>query len=276
MCGGGLSDWTYRLTIDDNVLFLEDLAKKTFHSLFDHPYLAFWKKMHEKFGVKVHFNIHGSSRGFYISQVPEVYRSEWVANSDWIRLTFHSMRCVEEHFKYKYSGYDEVKSDYLELTNHIKRFAGEELISPFTTIHGAAMSKDGCRALRDCGVRGLGGASWRNYSPGIIKIYYNYYLSMEQGIEVDLKGIWKDPELNLYFTSFDVILHDLEKEEIPKIAQFVIKNRYHWHHMEVTFEEWAINPSSPSFQPDAEEKVEIVLSWLTRHGIKPVFLEEIL
>ncbi len=49
----------YRVSSDDNILFLQDLTKNkdTYKSIFENPYLAVYKKAHDLYGAKVHLNL---------------------------------------------------------------------------------------------------------------------------------------------------------------------------------------------------------------------------
>ena len=271
-----LPDWTYHFTVDDNIIFLEDLAKTRYASLFDQPYMAFWKEMHERYGARIQFNVHGKrASGFSLSQLPETHKSEWIENSGWIRLTFHQMADPKSRFSYNDSTYDEAKRDYLEVTEEIARFAGQELLSPFTTIHHAAGTKDVCRAWRDCGVKGLIAGTWVQPDGGL---YHGYYLDEAQIAELASRGILKDEEIGLYFIPHDVPLH--RRGLFPDVAvarvQSILDNASRWHHIHIMHEEWALWPSDPGFVPDAKERAETILSFLKSLEIRPVFLEEIL
>ena len=88
------TDMKYRFSLDDNIWWLRDLAKNAsvYKSLFDNPFLAFFKKLHDAFGTKVHFNIYYQDEAdFNLSMMPEKYKGEFIANSDWIALTFHAL-----------------------------------------------------------------------------------------------------------------------------------------------------------------------------------------
>jgi len=269
-------DWTYHFSVDDNIIFLEDLAKGGHASLFDQPYLGFWREMHERYGARVQLNIHGKrSTGFSLDQLPETYKSEWVDNADWLRLTFHQMEDPKGPFSYDDSTYEEAKRDYLQVTEEIVRFAGPELVSPFTTIHHAAGTKDVCRAWRDCGVKGLIAATWLRPDG---QFHHGYYLDDAQVAEVGRRGILKDEETGLQFISHDVPLHrsDSSADAVVERVQSILADPDHWPHVKVIHEEWALVPSDPNFVPDAKERTEAVLSFLHSSGIRPVFFEEIL
>ncbi len=40
-------------TVDDNIRFLKELTRNRYNSIFDHPYLAMYKRLHEEFGLKI-------------------------------------------------------------------------------------------------------------------------------------------------------------------------------------------------------------------------------
>ena len=53
----------FRLSVDDNVRFLQDIAEHDYRSIFENPYLAMYRRLHEKYGLKVHMNIYWESPG---------------------------------------------------------------------------------------------------------------------------------------------------------------------------------------------------------------------
>ena len=38
-------------TVDDNIRFLKEINERRPNSLFDHPYLAMYKRLHKQFGL---------------------------------------------------------------------------------------------------------------------------------------------------------------------------------------------------------------------------------
>mgnify|MGYP000897823803 FL=1 len=80
----------FRFSVDDNIIFLKDIAYGSCNSIFENPYLSVYKRLHEKYGVKVQLNLFYQMDGFNLSQMPDRYKDEWIANSDWLQLSFHS------------------------------------------------------------------------------------------------------------------------------------------------------------------------------------------
>jgi hypothetical protein len=81
---------SFCFTVDDNIRFLKELSFGEYGSMFEHPYLAMWKRFHERFGLCVQLNLFYECDGFDLSQMSEKYRDEWESNSDWLKLSFHS------------------------------------------------------------------------------------------------------------------------------------------------------------------------------------------
>ena len=40
-------------TVDDNIRFLKEITENRYQSIFDHPYLAMYRRLHEEFDLKV-------------------------------------------------------------------------------------------------------------------------------------------------------------------------------------------------------------------------------
>ena len=55
---------TFCFTVDDNIRFLKDLTEQKYTSIFDHPYLAMYKRLHDAFGLKVQLNLFYQTEGY--------------------------------------------------------------------------------------------------------------------------------------------------------------------------------------------------------------------
>ena len=78
-------------TVDDNIRFLKEITERKYGSLFEHPYLAVYKRLHDELGLKVQLNLfYRTIEGdFNLSQVTDKYYNEWKQNADWLKLSFH-------------------------------------------------------------------------------------------------------------------------------------------------------------------------------------------
>ena len=161
----------YRFSLDDNIWFLQNLTenKDKYESMFEDPYLALLKTMHEKYGTKFHVNIYYETPrhgGFNLSQMTDKFKPEWKANSDWLRLSFHAN--ADQPFRpYSHVSYDKMYFEAGRVNNEIIRFAGEEAFAKtVTTLHFADCSVEGARALKDLGYKAFVGGFDSNVNTG--------------------------------------------------------------------------------------------------------------
>ena len=148
----------YRFSIDDNIWFLKDISENAdkYKSIFENPYLGAIKEVHDAYGTKIHLNIYYQTEGFNLSQMTDKFRNEWRENAGWLELSFHALQ-NEPDRPYINAGYDVVKHDCDLVKDQIRRFAGEEVMGPETTLHWGEGTVEGCRALHDSGYRVLAG-----------------------------------------------------------------------------------------------------------------------
>lgn len=144
--------------IDDSIFVMRDLARMRPESIFDVPLLKVIKKGHDETGVKVQLNLFYRTDFFYgsdeftLSEVPDCYKAEFEANSDWLKFAFHAKQEFPD-YPYLNADYEDVKADCAKVHNEIIRFAGERSLSHVVCPHWLPISKDGCRAMADCGVK---------------------------------------------------------------------------------------------------------------------------
>ena len=144
--------------IDDVIWCLRDLARTKPKSIFDVPFLKMLKKAHDKYGLTAQMNLFYRTDFFYgndeftLAEVPDTYKAEWEANADWLRMAFHAKQEFPD-YPYVNASYEDVKANYEAIINEIKRFAGEKSVAHAVIPHWLPISKEGCKALYDCGVR---------------------------------------------------------------------------------------------------------------------------
>ena len=146
------NNYAFTFTVDDNIRVFLEIAQKGYDSIFEHPYFAMYKRLHEKLDLKVQLNLFYRMEGFTLSDFPDRYAGEFSENSDWLKLSFHSDH--ENVRPYEFSSYDEVFSDAEKVNAEILRFAGKSSLAKTTTIHYCLTTKDGVRALSDNGILG--------------------------------------------------------------------------------------------------------------------------
>ena len=140
--------------IDDHSFFWTDLAKERPKRAFDHFYLKGLKDIHERYGLKVTLNCfyHNDHFDCDMSQMPDIWKSEFIDNSDWLKLSFHARSEFPDRL-YIEASEEEFRNDYDQVYEHIVRFAGEESFILPTVIHWAIISPSCVKVLKEKGVK---------------------------------------------------------------------------------------------------------------------------
>lgn len=250
-------------TVDDNIWFLRDLTRGTYGSIFDHPYLATYKRLHEIYGVKVQLNLFFWTEGFALSEMTDKYRKEWEDNADWLKLSFHSLK--ETKVTYANSSYQETYSEVSAVHRSIERFAGEKTLAKTTTVHFCLGSEGAVKALRDCGMRGLLGLFGTQEDPCT-----SYCLDEDLSKIVRAGGVaYRD---GMAFAPIDVILNLYSPEEnIRRLEQLKDREKVH-----IMIHEQYFYPYYCAYQPNFAEKIESAVAYLLKQGYQSKFFEEML
>lgn len=261
----------YRLSLDDNIWFLEDIARNCakYKSIFENPYLQFYKRVHDIYGTKIHANIYYQTFGFNLSQMPDKFKNEWKHNSDWLKLTFHALQDTPDK-PYLTATYDEVKRDCELVTNEIIRFAGKECLSPVTTLHWGEATVEGCRALRDCGFIALAGDF--NIAEELPPVAY--YFDMQTREHIYKRHIIKDMKENIIYTRLTMIIDCFKQENIVPFLDELKNDSLKSAYLDFCIHEQYFYPHYESYQPNYADKVLTVIKWATLNGYQSAFLNE--
>ncbi|GAA3408711.1 hypothetical protein ACFFNY_07820 [Paenibacillus hodogayensis] len=263
----------FRLSVDDSIWFLQDIAQQrdAYRSIFDNPYLAVFKEAHDTYGLKVQFNLYDRTDGFDLSQMPERFKPEWQANADWLRLTFHALQ-NDPPKPYEHASPEQLLVDCERVTGQIVRFAGAELLDPATTIHWGAVTREGCRALRSFGMKGLAG--YFRVEDG--KPIVSYYLSNEQTAHLEKRDFWKDHSEDLVFVKIDAVLDRLQLDEVVPALERIKSLPHESGFLDVMVHEQYYYPHYSAYQPDYRDKIMATARWAAENGYEPAFLSECL
>lgn len=261
----------YRLSLDDNIWFLQDLAQNAGHykSLFDNPYLGFFKQIHDAFGTKVHINIYNQCPGFDLTEMPDTYKSQWRDHADWLRLSFHAL-ADQPDSPYRDAAYETVRRDCERVMEQIVRFAGGEVTGPVTTLHWGEATVDGCRALRYCGYTCQVGDF--NVDNGLSPV--SYYLDVEQRRHINRRSIWADTAEGIVFFRSAIILDCHRQEAIVPFLDEFRSDPHRSAFVDLLIHEQYFYPHYAGYQPDYCQKVLTAVRWAADHGYKPAFLSD--
>jgi len=252
---------SFCFTVDDNIRFLKELSEGSYHSIFEHPYPGMYRQMHEKYGLKVQLNLFYECKDFNLTQMTDRYRDEFIANADWLKLSFHSKK--ENHTPYRESGYQEVFDDCHNVHREVVRFASESALAKTTTIHCTRTTSDGLRALKDNGVRGLLGLYGNDLSPR------DSYQNTPKECEALRHGevVLSD---NMAYAGIDIILNRYTKEDIiSQLHELADRDL-----IKVMIHEQYFYPDYIRYQSNFEEKLAGTFDLLAEYGYRSIFFEE--
>lgn len=250
-------------TVDDNIRFLKELTQEPRGSIFDHPYLAMYKRLHERFGLKAQLNLFYEMPEFDLSMVTGRYYEQFRANADWLKMSFHSQ--WENVRPYEFSDYQEVYRDCKGVNDQIQRFAGPEVLGKTTTIHYCRTTEDGLRAMKDMGTKGLLGLFGTAQEPRTsYSVPDSFGDAVRAGEVIEYQGV--------KIASIDMVINMIKQEQlIPELEILLDHNQ-----IRVMIHEQYFYPDYPAYQENFERKLETVFTFMENHGYVSRFFEEML
>ena len=156
--------------MDDVIFLFRDLARDRPKSCWDHFLLSAYKEAYEKYGLKAQFNLFYRNDAYYgakgaeftLRDMPDKWRDEFQAAKGWLRFGFHSYSEFPD-YPHINSSYEDVKFTWDSCVREVERFAGPGMFAKAVTPHWGPMSKEGCIALRDCGVKAIWCSAGKRY-----------------------------------------------------------------------------------------------------------------
>ena len=248
-------------TVDDNIRFFRELNETRPASVFDHPYLAMYRRLHEKYNLKVQLNLFYREGDFDLTQMTDAYRQQWQENANWLKMSFHSQ--WENVKPYEFSGYQEVYDHCKAVNDQILRFAVPDSLGKTTTVHYCRTTNEGLDAMGDNGYQGLLGLFGTPAEP---RCSYSapeeLCRDIRMGKLLPYRGVQMAPidiVLNIY--SVESILSQLEAMKDRPQINVMIHEQYFY-------------PDYRAYQPEFAQKLEATFTWLCDHGYQSRFLEE--
>lgn len=293
--------------IDDHSFLFTDLAKERPAKAFDHFYLSGLKKIHDKYDLKVTLNCffrNDHDGKFTLDQMPDIWKSEFIDNSDWLKMSFHAKSEFPDR-PYLESTAEDFGKDYDEVKNEIIRFAGEETWIVPEVIHWANIHpvvaqevfRRGTRCLapsmRPCVMGGpsladrmKGGnmakvqqrsVSGEDRSAGTAGLAMFYDNQPEKSYMTN-HGFYYDPMMGIVIKNSSVSLccNLVPLDQTARKLEITFeRNRksgcemFNWaSHEQYTF------PYYPNYLPDHLQRIELAAKILAENGYKSVFFNE--
>ena len=242
---------------------MKEITENRYRSIFEHPYLAMYRRLHEEFGLKVQLNLFYRTEGFNLSEMSDAYYDEWRKNADWLKLSFHSE--LENFRPYESARYCEVYENCRRVNDQIKRFASPAALASTTTIHYCLLTDGGLKAIRDVGVGGLLGLFSTPEEP-----------RTSYGIGESDAGKIRDGETikigQISFASIDIVLNSFTTERIIEKLSGLTDREC----IRVMIHEQYFYEDYPRYQPEFEEKLRSTFAFLCNNGYQSGFYESLI
>jgi len=276
----------FRVSSDDNIIFLQDITenKDVYSSIFDNPYLSIYKKAHDLYGAKVHLNLfyefHPEERNrfsdksrkyFDLSMMTDKFKDEFRANSDWLKLAFHSNSEFPDA-PYKNATAEQITADCRKICREIVRFAGAECISDSTTIHYGAVTKEGVRALRALGFKSLTGYFERSASGAPVVAYYTDGEILDH---IGGRDFWYDTQEDMIFAKIDSVLNTGSFEQVMASVKTAVSDPHRGGFVSVMIHEQYFYNDYVRHLPDFEARVLEPCRYLYENGYKGAHISEV-
>lgn len=273
----------FRLSSDDNIRFMKELSEGDYASIFDHPYLAVYKKAHDLYGAKVHLNLFyafddrarslfsGGHGYFDLSMMTDRYKAEFIANSDWLKLAFHAKSEFPDK-PYLYADRKKVRDDCIAVCREICRFAGKECISNSTTVHWGEGSREVIRALRAMGFTSLTGYFTRDeHNDPLV----SYYATPEMTDHIGGRDFWMDTAEDMIFGRIDSVLNVGPIDSVMQEVCDAVADPHRGGFVSIMIHEQYFYADYAHHLPDFEARVLGACEYLASKGYTGAHISEI-
>ena len=296
----------YQCYIDDHSFVFTELTRQRPEHAFDHFYLAGLKKIHDESGLKVILNTFYRNdhdpRGFLLKEMPDIWRSEFQDNSDWLKLSFHAYSEFPDR-PYVETSAEEFGRDYDLVKNEIIRFAGPETFTPPVVLHWGSLHPAAVAELLRRGTRcynntfrpkvsggpslaarmnggnmdhvqarSLSGADRLAPSEGL-QMHFGH---QEESDYLKHHAAYYDPSLDLIFFFGGICCNLVPLAEIPGRFEAMLRNaeQYGIDTLKFASHEQYTFPNYPNYLPDHMERIALTARLFKENGFSPVFFNE--
>ena len=140
------------ISIDDATMILQDIALNEYDSIFDNPILYKLKILHDEYSITATMYVYGQLEEFSIWDMPTNYRKEFLNNSEWLKIGYHSSTESNPQDDYSELRFEE---DFDRINSAICRFAGVDSVAHVLRLHYWYATKDMIAYMKQKGIIGL-------------------------------------------------------------------------------------------------------------------------
>ncbi len=272
----------YNYYIDDCSFFYTEIAKERPKSLFDHFFLKRLKEIHDRHGAKFTLNsfYRNDHNPFELKDFPDCYKSEWLANADWLRLSFHAYSEFPDR-PYQRTSPEKLMQDFDLVKNEIIRFAGEKTFIVPVVLHWAMANPEVFAQLKQRGMRMINGdfiggktsVSEKNHAIRVCDIGYFYEKDVALYIE-KYKNYYDKFTGMILNTGVGATANLYPAEILTEKLQAAMNSPYHNETIGMATHEQYTFPFYANYIPDHLDRIETCCRFMKEHGYAPVFFAE--
>ena len=138
------------ISFDDVQTCFSNLTSKGYDSMYDEPFFAWLKSLHDNYGAKISLYVYNNSLG----SVPDTYKEEFFEAKDWLKIGLHASNGSSN---YGSSTYEQGKSAWNSFVDNVIRITGSYLsVDRMPRLHTFAGSKEALKGMRDANYGALG------------------------------------------------------------------------------------------------------------------------
>ena len=285
--------------IDDHSFLFTELAEQRPAKAFDHFYLKELKRLHDIYGLKVTLNTfyRNDHRHFELKDMPDIWKSEFEDNSDWLKFSLHSYSEFPDR-PYADASRKKFLEDYRLLQSEVTRFAGSNAFIVPQVLHWNNVSsgvadeliKLGCRCYSESlRPRMMATPPFEElteleqqtefrsevYVPPTEPLARHYGFAEEIDY-LEKHGVLYDAGLGIFFNHDWLVCNLLELQDIPRLFQQVKAraDKYNCDVFSVCGHEQYSFPDYFNYQPDHFRKLETTIRLMVEEAdCKPVFFQ---
>ncbi len=217
------------VSFDDVYQCLQDLTTNadTYTSVFDSPFFAYIKGLHDEYGAVFSLYCFNTASGWDIETVTDKFQTELSENSDWIKFGFHSEDADtnygtdDEDGKYGTALGDcaeKITASYNKFLAGVERLTGNcfESVDHIARLGFFAGTKTNVTTLKSLGMTGFIGSESTSRT--------SYYLDTDASKTMHSKGVYEDTAEGLLFLPSQTRLESVasaEKKTVGKTDEYL-------------------------------------------------------
>lgn len=195
-------------SVDDCMEMFKDITINNYTSIFQSPYFAFLKQLHDRYRAHISLFCFIENSGFSLAKTTNRYANEFINNCDWLLFGFHALNAESRYVEKK----EDIVKDYKIFAKEMARITGHKKLCKVLRLHCFSGTKDNLEALGQLGIEGFLVSDDERKS---------YYLDSNQTHFINTHSNYKDLNNGLCFYKSFLRLESFNLESIYDLSSKV-------------------------------------------------------